>query len=320
MAGLLIPAFTVRADVPQADIPQVVVSIAPLHSLVHRLMKGVGEPVLLLSGVGSPHDYALKPSQARSIRTADVIFWMGPNLEGFLAKPIKNRGSEAITAPLLARLAENNAENDAPPLLLAYGDEMQDEHGHDHDSADMESGEGGQTVYNPHVWLDPTITGELVNIMAATLAEADPDHRQIYEANASDLLARLGALDDVLGALTAPLIHTPYVVMHDAYPYFIRRYGLMTPMIVTATPQMRPGGRHLRQIRKAILETAPACLFTEPASSKPLSKILVEETNVKTAQLDPLGTNIEPGENQYFQMMEKMGRSFRDCLTPDDSP
>jgi len=80
----------------RADI-NVVTSIKPVHSLVSGVMSGVGTPSLIVDGAGSPHTYSLKPSQARLLQDAKLVFWMGDELEAFLETPIANIANSAKT-------------------------------------------------------------------------------------------------------------------------------------------------------------------------------------------------------------------------------
>ncbi len=79
----------------------VVTSIKPVHSLVAAVMEGVGTPGLIVEGAGSPHTYAMKPSQARMLERADVVFWVGEKLETFLAKPLGSIAADAKTVALI---------------------------------------------------------------------------------------------------------------------------------------------------------------------------------------------------------------------------
>ena len=83
-----------------ADV-SVVTSIKPVHSLVSGVMSGVGSPAVIIEGAGSPHTYSLKPSQARQLQGADLVFWMGDELETFLEGPIKNIAKSATSIKLI---------------------------------------------------------------------------------------------------------------------------------------------------------------------------------------------------------------------------
>ena len=81
------------APVAAAEI-DVVASIKPVHSLVASVMEGVGEPILLVKGTGSEHSYSLRPSEARALEQAEVVFWVGETMETFLIKPLRGAGRQ----------------------------------------------------------------------------------------------------------------------------------------------------------------------------------------------------------------------------------
>src|SRR5690606_8723107 len=80
--------------------PDIVVSIKPIHSLVSSIMQGVGEPALIVEGAASPHTFTMKPSSARAVQGADIVFWMGPGMEAFLEKPLEALASDATVVRL----------------------------------------------------------------------------------------------------------------------------------------------------------------------------------------------------------------------------
>ena len=82
--------------------PLVVASIKPVHALLAAVMTGVGAPILLVEGAASPHAYSLKPSQARVLQQADVIVWVGAEVETFLQRPIATLGATARVVMLTA--------------------------------------------------------------------------------------------------------------------------------------------------------------------------------------------------------------------------
>ena len=94
-AFLTTSVFTASAEV------NVVASIKPVHSLVASVMQGVGQPGLIVEGAGSPHTYALKPSQAQMLERANVVFWVGHELEAFLEKPLETIAANATSVELL---------------------------------------------------------------------------------------------------------------------------------------------------------------------------------------------------------------------------
>lgn len=281
-AALFLPSA--RAGGPA---PRVVVSIAPLHSLIAGVMAGVGGPTLLVRGGASPHGGALRPSDARALQAADVVFWIGPGLERFLDKPLATLAGRARVIALA----------EAPGLR------------------EVASHAGGAP--DPHVWLDPANARALVALAAAVLAEADPGNADAYRANATRLRARLDALDRDLAARLAPVRDVPYLVFHDAYRHFEARYGLTSLGAVTRNPEIAPGARRLSQLRRLISESGVVCLFTEPQFPPALARAVTGGTNVRIAALDPLGAALAPGPEAYFALMGSLADDLIACLRRD---
>jgi len=277
--------------------PKVVVSILPLHSLVSTVMEGAtggtSEPVLLLPATTSPHATALRPSQAIALSKADVVFWMGPGLETFLARPMKTLAANALAISMLGDGKEAEGEVD--------------EDGHDHGDA------------NPHIWLDPVKASEMVMMIAETLAQADPKNAALYRANAAKMFERLETLDLELETLTIPVRDRPYIVFHDAYGPFEARYGLTRAGIVTLTPARPPGAAHVLSIRRRIKDENIVCIFREPQFNPALLERIIEDSEIRTATLDPLGVDLTPGREAYFTLMGNLGRDLRACLDPSDN-
>jgi zinc transport system substrate-binding protein len=282
----------------------VVVSIKPVHSLVAAVMDGVADPVLLLSGAGSPHAYALRPSEAQALQEADVVFWIGEDLEVFLARPLQ----------ALARDARLVALHEADGVRLLAGREgggwqarahnqpdPADEHEHGHEGADM------------HVWLDPRNAQAMVGTIARTLSQIDPQNEERYTANASLLHQRLTQLDVGLRERLTPVQDDPYIVFHDAYQYFEERYNLNAVGSLTIMPESRPGARRLYEIRARIVETRAQCVFSEPQFESALVETLVAGTGARTGVLDPLGATLAAGPDAYFDLMNQLAAALRGC-------
>ncbi len=300
LIGLFLCLRATGLDAASDNSPRVVVSILPLHSLVSGVMagaaEGTSEPVLLLPPTNSPHTTALRPSQAVSLSKADIVFWMGPELETFLARPVKSLAAKATIVSMLGD--EDEAEGGSPGEEEEHGD------GHPHNHGDE----------NPHIWLDPVKAGEMVAMIADSLALADPKNAALYEANAARMSERLEGLDRELEKLTAPVRDRPYIVFHDAYGPFESRYGLTRAGIIALTPSRPPGGAHVLSIRRRIRDENIVCVFSEPQFAPALLNRITEDSEVKTASLDPLGIDLTPGGQAYFTLMDNLGRDLRTCL------
>jgi len=270
---------------------RVVASIEPVAALVAGVMAGAGEPMLLVKGGGSPHTYALRPSEARALERADVVFWIGEALETFLQKPLHALSGKARIVAL----------HQGEGVVLIAGD------GH---------GDAHRPIWDMHIWLDPVNAKAMVSAIAVALGDADPDRASVYAANAERLRARLDRLDATLKRDLAPVAGRGFVVFHDAYRYFLRRYRLGPVAAIAVNPARQPGAGTIRAVRERIVALGPTCVFIEPQFEPALIDAIVAGTPARTAVLDPLGSDLGPGADAYFTLMRTMAKSLVDCLAP----
>ena len=113
----------------KADV-KVVTSIKPIHSLVSYVMDGVGTPDLIVDGFNSPHNFQLKPSHAKMLENADIIFWIGEGLENFLEKPLDSISKNAKKVELMEIKGINKLEFREKNIFAEHD---HDEHKHEED-------------------------------------------------------------------------------------------------------------------------------------------------------------------------------------------
>ena len=248
--------------------PKVAVTIKPVHALVAGVMGNLGAPALIWSGAASPHNASLKPSQVHALQSADVIFHIGPGLETALQAALAERArSGAMVVSLLQApnltilpLREGGiwqAHDHADSHDEGHADDHDDEPaGHDQDHAVPPS--------DPHIWLDPQNGKALALHVSAVLAEVDPDNAETYRTNAAELIIQLNALGREISANLAPVKSVPFLVFHDAYQYFERRFDLNSVGAITIDPGHRPGARRLKELKDEITGRKAACVFAEP--------------------------------------------------------
>ena len=279
----------------RAEPPMVVASIKPVEAIVAAVMRGVGAPHLIVRGGGSPHSFALRPSDARALNDADVVFRIGPDLDVFLDKPLAALATQARVVTLI----------DVEGLTLWPMREGGHWDGHGDDA------HGG---IDGHVWLDPANAALLARAAAWALVSVDPANAERYTGNADDFVDRLTALDGELRVTLAPVRQVPYVVFHDAYQYFESAYGLNSVGAVTVNPERKPGARRLKEIRAVIADLGAPCLFSEPQFEPAIAATIVEGMGARTGVLDPLGSAIPPGPDGYTTLMRNLARALVDCL------
>jgi zinc transport system substrate-binding protein len=296
---IVLGLFSVCSWAAEISGPTVVVSIKPLQALVAGVMLGVAEPQLLVKGGASPHDYILRPSDARAIAQADLIVWVGHSLENFLEKPLSTLGHRAHQLELTEKLASQLV-----PLREGGSWEAHAHHHDDHPGEQhQEHHEPGELELNPHLWLSPLLAKRIVTEIAATLSEIDPAHQAIYHTNSERMNRRLDELHLQLKTKLEPVRGVPYVVFHDAYQYFETAYGLNAVGSVTIDPERKVGVKRVREIRAKIKELHARCVFSEPQFKPQLVATIIEGTGARTGVLDPLGADLPAGPESYFQLL-----------------
>lgn len=321
-----------------ADVP-VVVSIKPIHSLVSGIMEGVGTPSLIVQGASSPHTYSLTPTQAKTLQRAKLIFLMGHELETFLEKPLSTLGAGAKQIELLEahglithELREGGSfEEHAHEQETKHKHEESHDHkakredgthaGHDHDHDKKDTHSHGSDAkrhadeVDVHVWLDPLNAKAIVHEIAEALSEYDPNNASTYEKNEQLMNAKLAALIAEVQATVAPVRGKGFIVFHDAYQYFEKRFDIEASGSITINPGVPPSVGRVRDIRNKIHSMGAACVFSEPQFEPKIIKTVLEGTTAHTGVLDPLGASLSDGPDLYFELIRNMAKSLRDCLS-----
>lgn len=284
-----------------AEPPRVLVSIAPLHSLVAQVMEGVAEPALVYEASQSPHSSAMTPRQLKAVVEADVLFWIGPELETALAR-------------LLPRLSDNAQafelhDFDAGMTLLPMRETLfsvpgtGDDHGHDHGDID------------PHFWLSLDNAQRFVDFVEARLVEQDPDNRDRYRSNAEQARIRLDTLGEQLNDRLSTSRDTPYILFHDGFQYFEHDQDLNGLGALVLNPDIPPGPRTIARLRDLAAPLERVCLFREPQYSERWLMPLVDYLDKATlGTIDPLGQLSEPGTGLYADMMLRLASDLAACL------
>ena len=305
-ALLLLPLF-ICSPLAAASAPDVVVSIKPLHSLVTGVMQGVGEPALLISGSQSPHTFTLAPSDVRLVKRAELIVWVGEALETPLAKTIAANSEDAQVIEFMHMQDLERAglrEGGAWEAHEHHHGEMHQQHQEHHSDAREDV----------HLWLSPLNAGRLVDAVADALAGIDPGNAETYRLNAAGLHERINRLDAELISQLARVKEKPYIVFHDAYQLFEKHYGLNAVGSVVISPGRMPGARRVHEMRERLVQSGAKCIFSEPQFDPGLIGTITEGTAASSGTLDPIGVDLEPGGDAWFQLMRNLANALVECL------
>ncbi len=316
-AGALVGTWLLfGAGAAMAAEPKVVVTLKPVHALVAAVMEGAGKPELLLDGAASPHTYALKPSDVRRLSEAQVVVRVSAGLEAFLGRTLAGlpKRVAVVTLETVPGLTLHSLRAGAGFEAHAHG---KGGHGHaakGQPKSGTEKSGAEKLGTDGHLWLDP-VNARLIGLhMAEVLAAVAPEHGVRYRQNAAVLASGLEALSARLAEDMKPLASRPFLVFHDAYQYFERRFGLASAGAVTVSPEVPPSAQRISQIRALLAAKGAVCVFAEPQFPPRTIDTVIEGTNVRRGTLDPLGANLAAGPGQYAALLEEMARDLKGCL------
>lgn len=339
MAAILLGTLPARAEL------SVVTSIPPVHSLVAKVMAGAGEPHLLLRNGQSPHDYTLRPSDARALENADLVFLVSHNVESFLDaavdRDVDNGGRvielfevKGVThlpvregtlwdAPEHEEGAEHGHQDhdkDGHNEHAGHEDHDKDDHdehaGHDDHDKDGHDEHAGHDhgPDDPHVWLSPSNAKAFVVAIAASLAARDPDHAALYNANAAAAVRDLDALSETIRQKLASVHDRPFLVFHDAYQYFETTFDLTAAGAISLGTGAAPGAARLRALRQRVADGGIHCIFKEVQFRPRLAEVVAEGSGAKLGTLDPVGSTVPFGPDAYDALMLGLADGFESCL------
>jgi len=323
-AAIVFSILTFSSSI-QAKI-NVVASIKPIHSLVASVMDGVGEPSLIVDGSASPHTFQLKPSHAKLLQNADIIFWIDKDLENFLVKPLSSIAKKSKKISLMEINSIKKLKFREKNIFVEKHDDHKGHKEHDdhkghkehddhkgHKEHDDHKGhkEHAHGEFDIHIWLDPENAKTMSMEIAKELSKIDPKNKLIYESNAKKVSFKINKMmKEIKKEINKD---AAFVVFHDAYQYFEKRFNIDTVGALTVNPEVLPGAKQLTEIRKEIKHEKVKCLFSEPQFNPSIAKAIAKDTGVKIAVLDPLGAKLNASKDLYFQLIKNIALSFKNC-------
>lgn len=304
--ALLFSSFSAIAEI------KVVTTIKPIHSLVSVVMDGVSNPSLIIEGSNSPHNFSLKPSHAKMLEEADIVFWIGEDLESFMEKPLNSLAKNAVQ---ISFMDLKSIEKLKFREMSDHDDH--DDHGHDdhhgHEDEDDDSNHEGHNhgEFDAHIWLDPVNAKAMVSEIAHELSELDPSNKSNYEKNAEKMIS---SLDDLIEQVSTTIPkNSSFIVFHDAYQYFENRFNIKAAGALILNPEVLPGAKQIAEIQEIIEHDSVKCIFSEPQYNPKIIEMLSADMKVLTSVLDPLGANIEAGPEMYNDLILEIASSLKDC-------
>lgn len=312
-AALLSAPMMANADV--------LASVKPLGFIVSSIADGVTNTQVLVPTGASPHDYSLKLSDIQKVKSADLVVWIGEDVDAFLDKPIDQLDRKKVITiadigdvePLLSQAHHEHFHEDGDhDHKHEHKHERKHEHEHGHHGHDHDHHEGLTT--NWHVWYSPAISKIVAQKVADKLTAQFPDKKDLITQNLADFNRTLAEQGEKITAQLANVKDKGFYVFHDAYGYFNDAYGLKQTGYFTINPLVAPGAKTLAHIKEEIAEHKVNCLFAEPQFTPKVIESLAQNTKVNVGQLDPIGDKVALGKNSYAAFLQATADSYAECL------
>ncbi|WP_075801998.1 zinc ABC transporter substrate-binding protein [Pseudomonas putida] len=285
----------------QAEV-RMLTSIQPLQLIAAAVQDGVGKPEVLLPPGASPHHYALRPSDVRRVAEVDLLYWIGPDMEGFLPRVLNSRSKPTVAVQGLPGMSLRHFGEDSHSHEEHADDP--DEHDHDHRPGTLDA----------HLWLSTVNARVIAARMAADLSAADPANAARYQSNLKGFEQRLDVLDQNLKQRLAGVGDKPFFVFHEAFDYFESAYGVKHTGVFSVAQEVQPGAQHVAAMRKRLQEVGKTCVFSEPPLRPRLAETLTAGLPVKLAELDALGGTLAVDAKGYETLLTNLGNGLAGCL------
>lgn len=299
-------AFSATASLTFPAQANVVASLKPVGFIAAAIADGVTPVDVLLPDGASEHDYALRPSDAKRLKNADLVVWVGPEMEAFMAK-------SAAELPAKKNLAIADI-NGVKPLLISGGEDEDEHTAEKSEQLDADAHHHHHGEFNMHLWLSPEIARKTAVAIHEKLLELMPQDKAKLDANLQQFEVTLADTDKRVNAQLAPVRNKGYFVFHDAYTYFEKHYGLSPAGHFTVNPEIQPGAQRLHQIRTQLVEQKAVCVFAEPQFRPAVIDAVARGTQVRKGTLDPLGTDISLAKDSYVKFLSQLSSQYASCL------
>lgn len=275
---------------------ELVASVFPVWLLLRQVARDVPDTsvdLLLPAGTGCPHDYSMTPQDRRALARADVLVINGLGLESFLgdtAKMSQLMKEGSVVIDISSRMDD----------LLPEGDDGHDSHGHDK---------------NPHTFASPAMMARMAESLAEQLAEKDPEHASIYQANAKRVQTPLLKLADDYAALGRSISGRGIAVQHNVFSYLARDTGLTVDAVVQPHEGQEPSAREMLELVRVMRDRKTAVVITEPQYPARTGRTLASEAGIPCISLDPVaGGPADAPAGYYEQVMRENLRVLENAL------
>lgn len=267
-----------------ANKPAIVSSIRPLTLIAQAIAGDRAEHATIIGLNDAAHHFTLSPGDRLQLETADILLWVGPPFEVELDEFFQRR------------------QPDAELLTVLSIDGVTIHHLND-------------GSIDPHVWLDPDNARWVAGALAERLGVIDPARRPFYQQRLAAFSNSLEAVTVTTQARLAELAQQDFIVYHNAYQYYEKRFGLAHAMALVSNPEVAPGIRETLRVQNRIAEIQPVCVLLEPDFNPALLRTLLGGTTTREVIIDLLGYELADDHDNYIGLLNTVTDGFVQCLS-----
>ena len=336
--SIIILFFFSSVNVFASETIGIITTIKPIDSLVSAVVGDTGKTISLIPSETSPHEFRLKPSDARALQNGNIIFYISPHLETSIVKVFETLPKNIKIINLMEETGIEHLsirDNEAWELHDHHEDEKHDDHDkhaqkdehNDHDKhtqkdehddhdkhAQKDEHDDHKSKDDVHIWLDPENAIKIIKKVNTELSFFFPENAEIYDENATKIINKIKSLKKQLKKELLPIKEKPYIVFHDAYQYFEKTFGLNAVGSIALEDDIASSPKQISFIKNKIIKSKASCVFQEPQFDNKLVKTVIEGTQAKIGTLDPLGFGIKEKEDFYLQLLRNMSKNLKECL------
>ncbi len=270
-------------------VPNIVVSIKPIHSIVSSLTQGITEPKLLLDTNQLIEHAYLKPSQLSLLSRADLVIFIHPYFESGLKKVLENVDTDK-------KLIIGDIEN----IHLIHNE------GHGHDEH--------QEIVNYHLWLDVNNMQIFAKKLVKKLIQIDPDNSSNYTTNLNRLNQSLDNLKQEISQNLSAYKPKVLASYSNTFDYFTNINQLKKSVNITSYHGEKLSIFKMLKAKKTMKKTQTKCLLATVEIPKKRINSLTEGLNINSENIDIIGFNIQQGGDHYFELMHSISNKIVQCL------
>ncbi|XKE95902.1 zinc ABC transporter substrate-binding protein [Metaplanococcus flavidus] len=283
---------------------QVFTTVYPITYFTERIGGDQVEVKSVYPAGANEHTFEPTQQDMIAIAEADLMFYIGLGLEGFIDSAKKTLDGEDVE---FAALADSITDEQLEAALEHDGEEAhEDEHEEHTEEADHDGHDHGST--DPHIWMSPKLSQQLATSIKDSLIAEDPDNTEVYETNHAELIEELEQLDESFSQLQERVSKDTFFVSHAAFTYLAEPYGFEQVAVAGLNSQDEPSQKELTEIVDMAREKNIEYIVFEQNVSSNLTEVVQKEVGAEAIQMHNLGVltqeDIDNGET-YFTLMER---------------